>query len=43
MRGRSMFCRVKDFRLVERAFGLGPDALAEAVQFATEKLDLQAT
>jgi len=29
-------------RLVERAFGLGPSALAEAMQFVPEKLELQA-
>ena len=28
-------------RIVERAFGIGADALAEAVQFINEQLDLQ--
>ena len=28
-------------RIVERAFGIGADALAEAVQFINERLDLQ--
>ena len=29
-------------RLVERAFGVGADALTEAVQFINERLDLNA-
>jgi IS6 family transposase len=29
-------------RLVERAFGLGASALAEAVQFVRERLELEA-
>ena len=29
-------------RLVERAFGLGASALAEAVQFVSEQLELEA-
>lgn len=29
-------------RLVERAFGVGADALTDAVQFINERLDLQA-
>ncbi len=29
-------------RIVERAFGVGMDALAEAVQFINERLDLNA-
>jgi transposase, IS6 family len=29
-------------RLVERAFGLGASALAEAVQFVSERLELEA-
>ena len=29
-------------RLVERAFNLGPNVLAEAVQFISQKLELQA-
>lgn len=28
-------------RLVERAFNVGPDALAEAVQFISQQLELQ--
>ena len=31
-----------EVRLIERAFGLGASALAEAVQFASEQLDLEA-
>ena len=29
-------------RIVERAFGIGADALAKAVQFINEQLELQA-
>ena len=37
-----MHQRRGEARLVERAFGLGPCALTEAMQFVTKQMELQA-
>ena len=45
-RDRAIFHITRDIRgearLVERAFGFGTSALAEAVQFVNQRLDLEA-